>query len=635
MTPLLLLVDLQRDNLANPELEPAAGPVVSRAGALLRACREIGVPVVHVWTTVSRRDDRRMPHWRREGRWRCEEGTPGHAPPPGLEPVGQESVVHKTSYSAFSGGELDRMLSDQATDVLVVAGVHLHGCVRQAVLDAYERGGVEIWVAEDATASDDPAHAASTRRYLERRAATFLTVSEVVGRLRRPDGEGARGESIDRLVHVTAGHCRAALGGWRRVEAGERTRALERLADQLEPEAESLAHEMAVRIGKPVRYGSVEVRRTAQMLRAVVRDAAGAGAEQNGTAEVRRRALGVVATVTPWNSPVYISLGKIGPALAYGNAVLWKPAPAAQAISERLAGMFDDAGLPPGIVGLVSGGRRAAEASMTDPQVDAVTLTGSSLAGFTAQEICARRRIPLQAELGGNNAAVVWPDADLGHAAREIAEGAFALAGQRCTANRRVVVHRGCAGQFLELLRVQTAALPWGDPRRYETRVGPLVSADDRRRVADVVARADGSAGPVLVPHGSAEPSVDGFEAGWYPPTIVRCDDPAHEVVQEESFGPVLVVQTAEDWDHAIELVNGVRQGLVAGLFSSSDELRNRFLDEAAAGILKINRSTADAEVDVPFGGWKWSGIGPPEHGSFDRDFYTRPQVVYQSPAAA
>jgi acyl-CoA reductase-like NAD-dependent aldehyde dehydrogenase len=634
MTPFLLLVDLQRDYLANPELDPAAGPVVRRAGVLLRACREIGVPVVHVWTTVSRRDDRRMPHWRREGRWLCEEGTAGHAPPPDLEPQGQESVVHKTSYSAFSGGELDRVLSDQATDVLVVAGVHLHGCVRQAVLDAYERGGVEIWVAEDATASDDPAHAAITRRYLERRAATFLTVSEVVGRLRRPEGEAARGESIDRVVHVTAGRCRAALDGWRSAEAGERAPLLERLADRLEPEADSLAHEMAVRIGKPVRYGSVEVRRTAQMLRAVVRDAAGTGAEQNGTAEVRRRPLGVVATVTPWNSPVYIPMGKMGPALAYGNAVLWKPAPAAQAISERLAGMFDDVGLSPGIVGLVPGGRRAAEASMTDPQVDAATLTGSSRAGFTAQEICARRRIPLQAELGGNNAAVVWADADLGHAAREIAEGAFALAGQRCTANRRVVVHRGCAGEFLELLRVQTAALPWGDPRRHETRVGPLVSASERERIAELVARAEGDLGRIIVPHGRDTPSAKGSDGAWYPPTIIHCDDPSHELVQQETFGPVLVVQTAKEWDHAIELVNGVRQGLAAALFSSSPQLHDRFLDEAAAGLLKLNRSTADAEVGVPFGGWKWSGIGPPEHGSFDRDFYTRPQVVYPSPAA-
>jgi alpha-ketoglutaric semialdehyde dehydrogenase len=99
--------------------------------------------------------------------------------------------------------------------------------------------------------------------------------------------------------------------------------------------------------------------------------------------------------------------------------------------------------------------------------------------------------------------------------------------------------------------------------------------------------------------------------------------------VQHETFGPVLVVQPAEDWDHAMALVNGVPQGLVAALFSASPGLADRFMNEAAAGILKVNRSTADAAVDVPFGGWKSSGIGPPEHGRFDRDFYTRPQAVY------
>src|SRR6266480_1073369 len=138
MKPLLLLVDLQRDYLASPGLEPAAGSVVERAAELLGACRELGVPVVHVWTTVSRSDDRRMPHWKREGRWLCEEGTPGHEPPPELLPEPGESVLHKTFFSAFEGATLDRLLRAEGSDRLLLAGVHLHGCVRQAVLDAYQ-----------------------------------------------------------------------------------------------------------------------------------------------------------------------------------------------------------------------------------------------------------------------------------------------------------------------------------------------------------------------------------------------------------------------------------------------------------------------------------------------------------------
>jgi acyl-CoA reductase-like NAD-dependent aldehyde dehydrogenase len=265
---------------------------------------------------------------------------------------------------------------------------------------------------------------------------------------------------------------------------------------------------------------------------------------------------------------------------------------------------------------------------MAAPGVDGVTLTGSSAAGFAAQEACARRRIPLQAELGGNNASLVWEDADLELAAREIAEGAFAQAGPRCTANRRGVVPGEARDRLVELLERETAALPWGDPRDESTRVGPLVSVESRQRIESLLARAGGEA--EVVASLAESPSVPGFEGRWHPPTIVRCDDPGHELVQEESFGPVLVVQAAEGWEHAMELVNGVRQGLAAALFSSSGEPWERFLDEAEAGILKRNRSTADAEVDVPFGGWKESGIGPPEHGSFDRDFYTRAQAVYR-----
>ena len=627
MATLLLLVDLQRDYLASRELEPSAEAVVERARTLLEGCRRAGLEVVHVWTTVSPSDDRRMPHWRREGRWLCVEGTPGHEPAPGLRPRDGERIVHKTSYSAFAGGELERILDTDGIDRLVVAGVHLHACVRQAVLDAYERGGVEIWVAEDATASDDPVHAAITRRYLERRAARFLTVADALERLASADGGAGPDAAAEAAARTAAARSRTALGPWSRLDPGARARLLDRLADRLQPEADRLAREMAVRIGKPVRYGVVEVRRSAEMLRAIARHAmVGPEAESAGVAEVRRRPLGVVAVITPWNSPVYIPLGKIAAALAFGNTALWKPAPAARAIAEQVVELLGEVGLLDGRVELIQGGRRVAQAAIADPGVDAATVTGSSSAGFAAQEICARRRIPLQAELGGNNAALVWPDADLKHAAREIAEGAFALAGQRCTANRRVVVHHECREKLLALLEREAASLPWGDPLRPETRVGPLLGAAERDRVAELVARAKAAAGPVIAPHGRAAPPPTRFEGAWYPPTIVCCDEPSHELVQEETFGPLLVVQGASQWEQAMERLNGVRQGLVAALFSSSPDLARRFLDEADAGILKLDRSTADAEIDVPFGGWKWSGIGPPGAREL------RPRVLYAPP---
>lgn len=622
---LLLLVDLQRDYLALPALEPSASAVVSRAQVLLDGFRERGQPVAHVWTTVTREDDRRMRHWKTQDLWRCEAGSEGHRPAPGLEPRPGEAIVHKTGFDPFVGGELDRLLRQLRVERVAVAGVHLHACVRQAVLGVHEREQVEdIWVADDAVASDDPVHAAITRRYLEHRGVRFIRTAELLDVLGNTSILSA--DDANSRARTAAERCRAAQTPWQRLDPAARVDVLERAADLLEPEADSLALAMAVEIGKPVRYGAIEVRRAAQMLRAIARRCLLAPQlDSTGPAELRRRPLGVVAVITPWNNPVYIPLGKIAAALAYGNAVLWKPAPAAHAISERVAAILDRAGLPKGLLCLLAGGRREAQLAMSDTAVDAVTVTGSSLAGFAAQEACARRRIPLQAELGGNNAALVWADADLGHAAREIAEGAFALAGQRCTANRRVIVERSRHDELLERLHAETAAMRWGDSRDPATRIGPMVGFEQRDRLAELVAR---SGLPCTVPHGSH--AVEGLDAAWYPPTIVCCEEPASELVQRETFGPVLVVQPADDWPEAIALLNDVEQGLAAALFSSSSRHAALFLDEAHAGILKLNRSTADAEVDVPFGGWKASAVGPPEHGSFDSDFYTRPQTVYR-----
>jgi acyl-CoA reductase-like NAD-dependent aldehyde dehydrogenase len=624
--PLLLLVDLQQDYLALPGIEPGAGALVAQAAELLRGFRARGLPVAHIYTTVSRDRDRRMRHWRDAGLWRCEAGTPGHRPPPVLDREAGEAVIHKTGFSPFGTPELDALLEGLEVDTLAIAGMHLHACVRETVLGAYERPRVaSILVADDAVASDDPLHAAITRRYLEDRAARFVSVKRL---LEQVDAAGApvpRAKPAG-LIADAAGRCAAAAVGWGATSALERAALLERVAQILEAQQEQLVTQLARDVGKPVRYGRVEVSRTAEALRAIAaRVVAEGAAEDLGPARLHRRPHGVVALITPWNNPLYIAASKLGAALAFGNAVIWKPAPAARDTSRLLAEAFSQAGLDAGVLTNVDGGARTARQVVSEPVVGAVSLTGSTLAGFAIQEVAARRGIPLQAELGGNNAALVWSDADIEQAAAEIADGAFALAGQRCTANRRVVVERSRLEELLGALERATTAIEWGDPLVPSVRMGPLINHEQRDRIASLLARADL---PAIVPQQA--PTSGSQSAAWYPPTIVLCDAAEHELVQEESFGPVLVVQPADDWDQALALVNGVRQGLVAAIFARSPARIGDFLDAAQAGILKVNRSTADAEVDIPFVGWKASGIGPPEHGSFDRDFYTRPQSVYR-----
>src|SRR5258708_28101663 len=180
MKPARLLVDLQADYLATPYLQPSADILIAHSAALLAGCREMGVPVVHIWTTVHRDNDRRLPHWRRENRWQCVAGTRGHAPPEVLEPLRGETVVQKSGFNAFADPELDAALRRLDRDTVILAGLHLHTCVRVAAMECLERG-YAVRIAEDAVASDDPIYAASTRRWLPARCGEFAPVPGSVG----------------------------------------------------------------------------------------------------------------------------------------------------------------------------------------------------------------------------------------------------------------------------------------------------------------------------------------------------------------------------------------------------------------------------------------------------------------------
>jgi acyl-CoA reductase-like NAD-dependent aldehyde dehydrogenase len=622
MRPLALFVDLQNDYLSAPGLEPPSVEVVRHAARLLAGARDRGIRVVHVQTAVDPDGEDRMPHWKAAGVRKCVRGTPGHRPPVELNPRAGETIVSKTFFSAFSAPEIEAALA--GADTLLVAGVHLHGCVRSTVLDAYARG-LAVWVAEDAVGSDDPLHAAVTRRYLDGRAARFAPVDELLAKIAAGAASGSDAGRYGAEAARASAAARSAAAAWRAASAEERGRPLEALAERLEAEAPELARALARDVGKPVTLGEGEVRRTAELLRRAAALRLPGASPAGAGSSFRRVPLGVVAIVTPWNNPLAIPWGKIGPALALGNTVVWKPAPAATRLAESSLDAARDARLPEGVVTLVAGDRRAAAAVMSDPGVDAVSVSGSSVAGWAAQEICARRRIPLQAELGGNNAAIVWDGADLRRAASLLSHGAFAFAGQRCTANRRVIVQSGLFDRFLDHLSAATATLPWGDPFDPATRVGPLVSEEARDRVAAAVERASAAGARVLVPH-TLTPSRPG---AWYPPTIVAGAPHESPIVQEESFGPVLVLETASEFGEALRLANGVRQGLVSALFSGPGPWRETFEAAARAGVLKWNASTADADADAPFGGWKASGLGPPEHGPGDVEFYSRLQAIY------
>lgn len=432
-------------------------------------------------------------------------------------------------------------------------------------------------------------------------------------------------------VRAAAAVAKRAWFDWKAIDINSRIEVLNRLSSLLEAQSDTLARQMALEIGKPVVSGIAEVSRAVSLLKTVASfSSSPLKVKCDDESVIRYCPLGTIAIITPWNNPLAIPVGKIAPALLYGNSVVWKPAPIGSSIAIKVMELMKAAGCPDGIVSLVCGDHTTAIALMNDPNVDAITISGSLSSGAYAQEVAARRFIPFQAEMGGNNASIVWADCNIEDAAEKIAIGAFGFAGQRCTANRRAIVDGRCYDSFLSHIEKSTGNLGWGYPLDPANQVGPVISLSARDRIARAVSVASEAGCSVIVPHQKrANYEAILREGAYYPPTVICCDFPDNEIVQEETFGPVLVVQRASDWDEAIRLCNGVRQGLVASLFSNDSNLRSQFLDQARCGILKLNAATADVGVKQPFGGWKASGVGPPEHGVSNREFYTRAQSVY------
>jgi acyl-CoA reductase-like NAD-dependent aldehyde dehydrogenase/nicotinamidase-related amidase len=662
----LLLLDLQGDFLDRPGLLPPRPALTERAAALLAGCRELGIPVVHVHTRVRADGDDRMPHWREQGLWACVEATEGILPPGELQPSANEAVFFKRFYGGFEASGLGPHLDAHGVETLLLAGLYLHACVRATALDAYARGH-DVWIVEDAVGSTEPVHAEITRDYLARRAATFATVEEVLeklgGKPRLAAAQAARAPvacidgvwrdatpdapclqhrrpartaeliaevpvaESEEVAEATAAAVRAQRAAHsRRVE--ERVAWLRAWAAQLAARESELVALMVREIGKPRAEARAELRRALAHVETAARLVEDADAS-TGLApgvRVRYRPVGVVGLVTPWNNPVAIPVGKLAPALGFGNAAVWKPAYQASHCARAVLESLRRAGVPDGTVNLVFGDARTARLLIATPGIAAVALTGSTATGRSAAALCTLHGKPLQAELGGNNAAVVLRDADVAAAAPALAAAAFGFAGQRCTATRRLVVEREIRDAFLEAFLAAVADLRVGDPEDELTQVGPLVSTAHRSRVVAALELALAEGGRVVC--GGVPPP--GLEEGcYYAPTVVSDLAPDAHLVREETFGPVAVVQTAEDLESALALVNGVDQGLVASIHTRDPARRARFADAAEAGILQLASGALAVAADAPFGGWKASGIGPPEHGIWDREFYARPQAVY------
>lgn len=450
--------------------------------------------------------------------------------------------------------------------------------------------------------------------------------SEVVAR-----GALAAAHQLDSAVERAV----AAVPAWAGMPFPRRGEILDRAAATLMVHADGWGAELAWEEGKTRAEGVGEVRRAADILRFFASEALRpvgelyASPRAGEQIQVMHRPVGVVAVVTPFNFPIAIPGWKIAPALVYGNTVVWKPASTVPLLAQRLAEALVEAGLPDGVLSLVVGDGRLGARLVEHGGVDAVSFTGSTRVGRSLIGRCGVLARPIQAEMGGKNAAVVLSDADVDLAVDQVVAGAFRSTGQKCTATSRLIVSQAVADDVLARLAPRVAALRVGDPLDPHVEMGPLVSVAARDRVRAAVEAGLQRDGVRLVAGGGAFADGDARAGGAFlPPTVVEVD--GDDVLwRDELFGPVLTVRRAATDREAIALVNDTAFGLAASVFTNDLRRVAEAVQTLDVGVLHINSETAGADPHVPFGGTKDSGFGAKEQGRAAREFYTKTTTVY------
>ncbi len=414
-----------------------------------------------------------------------------------------------------------------------------------------------------------------------------------------------------------------------------RSSSLASLADGIASRHGEFVEMMVREVGKPVVEARGEVDRAIAILRfysQVPLDPDGEtlqGSVPGSRIVVRRVPLGVVMAICPWNFPLAIPVWKAAPALAYGNAVLLKPAGQAIGTATLLQECVEQA-LPPGVLALLPVSGATAGEMLDDRRIAGVTFTGSTAVGLEVAGRMARRGAPAQAEMGGQNPAVVLADADLDQAAGAIVSGAMGFAGQKCTATRRAIVVSEVFAEMEQRLAERISGLSVGDPAEESVTVGPLIGPEavEEFEIAVEGALSSGAGSVAEAP----EQDRDGFFVG---PRLLRQDDPAATVNQEETFGPLLTLLEAADADSALEVANATRYGLVGAVHTQDLTRGVEFAARMECGLQRVNAPTPGVDFYAPFGGEGESSFGPREQGRAAREFFTSTRTMTIVPPPA
>ena len=463
------------------------------------------------------------------------------------------------------------------------------------------------------------------------RGETFLNrnpanIDDVVGEF-QSSGEA----DVDRAVKAA----RAAYKQWRLFPAPKRGEILYRTGELLLRHKENLARQMTREMGKVLSETRGDVQEAADTAFYM----AGEGRRlfgQTTPSELRdkfamsvRMPVGVCGMITPWNFPMAIPSWKLFPALMCGNTCVIKPAEDTPLSTINLVELLLEAGLPEGVVNIVTGyGPEAGAPLVAHPEVDAISFTGSSEVGRIVGQTAAGFFKPCSLEMGGKNAMIVLEDANLDLALDGAVWGSFGTSGQRCTATSRIIVQKSIVGEFTRRLVERAQALRVGDGLDAQVEMGPQINQQQVETSARYTGIAEKEGALLLT--GGKRLSGDGLDKGFFfSPTVFGGVGARMRIAREEVFGPVVSLIECDSFDQAITFANGIQYGLSTALYSRNVNLAFKAMRDLEAGITYINAPTIGAEVHLPFGGVKQTGNGHREGGTGALDFYTSWKAVY------
>lgn len=424
-----------------------------------------------------------------------------------------------------------------------------------------------------------------------------------------------------------------AFRTWRLMPAPKRGDLLRKAGDIFARRKDELADIMTREMGKPVFETAGDIQEaidTCYYAASETRRLFGytAPSEMDNKMNLSfRMPIGVCGIITAWNFPIAVPSWKIIPALAAGNTVVFKPSDDSPHSANIFAEILAEAGIPAGVFNVVHGDGEAGSALVEHPDVKLIGFTGSTATGTAIAATCGKLNKKVSLEMGGKNAQIVMPDADMDLALHGVLWGAFGTTGQRCTATSRLILHADIHDTFVEALRSQAAALVLGDGRKAGNQVGPVINERQMNKILSYIEIGKSESRLLM---GGRRASGAGLDGGYFvEPTIFVDVTPSCRIFQEEIFGPVLSVAKAHSFEEAIAMANDSAYGLSSSIYTRDVNAAFRAIRDIEAGITYINAPTIGAEAHMPFGGVKGTGNGHREGGWTVFDIFTEWKTVY------